>query len=201
MNAQEELEIKILESKILEDNHYSNILNSPRFRGWYKFSLKENFCNHFFCIFRLPPAIPLYDNILKRFSEEERKAGLHRFLVGKDLAEEVQELLQKYNGNINECVSSLEDTEVSDLLGKLQKIVTFDCNKIPYLYIKTIENDSENKIDFNQEVKKHILNLPNYLEIFYDVLNEKISLEKAHIESNGIVYNEYSEYLKNRKET
>jgi hypothetical protein len=201
MHAQEELELKFLEKKILEDNHYSNIFNNPRFRGWYKFSLTENFCNHFFCIFRLPPAIPLYDNVLKKFSDEERKAGLHRFLIGKDLINEVQELMQKFNGDINECVSSLENDQVNDLLGRLQKIITFDCNRIPYIYIKTIENDLETKIDINQEVKNHILSLPNYLEIFYDVLNEKISVEKAFIDSKGIIYNEYSEYLKNRKES
>lgn len=199
MENQENIEIKFLEQKLSENNNYSNIFNNIRFRGWYRFELEEGFNIHTFCIFRIPPAMPLYDNVLKKFSEEERKAGIHRFLIGKDLVEEVQQLLNKFNGDFTECVASLEDNEVKDLLHRLQKMVTFDCNKIPYLHIKKIKNDTSFKVDINEEVKKHILQFPDFLNIFYDVLNEKISIEEADIKSGGIIYNEYSKYLISKK--
>lgn len=196
MKTNTSLELKIFDNPILEQNHFSNILNDMRYRGWYKFEIQEGFINHFFCLFRVPPAIPLYDNILRNLTEEERKAGLHRFLVGKDLMAETKELLEKYNNNLSECIASLNDSEVKDLLDRLQKIVTFDCNQIPYLYIKTIDGDTSLRIDFNLEVKKHILSLPNYLNIFYDTLNEKISLDQADEMSSGIIYNEYKNLFK-----
>jgi hypothetical protein len=199
MERQEKFELNFLNQKLNENDNYSNILNNIRYRGWYRFELEENFNIHTVCLFRMPPAIPLYDNVLKKFSEEERKAGLHRFLIGKDLIEEVEELLQKFNGDLSECVASLEEKEVKDLLERLQKMVTFDCNKIPYLHIKKIKGDDSFKVNINEEVKKHIMQFPDFLNIFYDVLNEKISLEEADIKSNGIIYNEYLKYLKDMK--
>jgi hypothetical protein len=195
MEYQEKLEINFLEQKLSENNNYSNIFNNIRFRGWYRFELEEGFVKHTFCLFRIPPAIPLYDNVLKKFSEEERKAGIHRFLIGKDLVEEVSSLLEKFKGNFAECVASLEDSQVTDLLNRFSKMVTFDCNKIPYLHIKKLIGDPSDKLDTDEEVKKHILKYPNFLDIFYDVLNEKITLDEADIKSGGIIYNEYSKYL------
>ena len=201
MQFQEELELKLFDKDISEHDHYSNILNNMRFRGWYRFEIKQDFYLHTFCIFRIPPAIPLYDNVLKKFSIQERKAGLHRLLAGKELREEMDHLRAQFNGDISECLSSLEDSEVTELLGRLQKIVTFDCNKIPYLHVKTIEGDTTEKVDILSEVKKHMLSLPNYLDIFYDVLNEVISLKEAEKISGGIIYNEYlSDLLNKHKE-
>lgn len=182
------LETKLFENDFPETSHYSNILNNMRYRGWYKVTLDEGFLKHYFCIFRMPPAIHLYDHILKKFSIEERKAGLHRMLVGKELREEMDSLLSLYNGDINECVTHMEDDQVKELLGRLQNIVTFDCNKIPYLYVKK-EEDTFLDVDYHAE--KHILGLPNYLDIFYKTLNEKITLDEANDLSNGVIYNEY----------
>jgi hypothetical protein len=199
MDNQENLELKFLEQTLSENNNYSNIFNNIRFRGWYRFELEDNFNIHTICMFRMPPAIPLYDNVLKKFSEEERKAGIHRFLIGKDLAEEVRHLLEKFEGDFSECVASLEDGEVTDLLDRLQKMITFDCNKIPYLHIKKIKNDTSFKVDINEEVKKHMLKFPDFLNIFYDVLNEKVTIEEADTKSDGIIYNEYLKYLISKK--
>lgn len=199
MENQEKLEIKFLEQKLSENNNYSNILNNIRFRGWYRFEIEDNFSIHTICLFRMPPAVPLYDNVLKKFTEEERKVGIHRFLIGKDLVQEVQDLLAKFNGDFTECVNSLEDNEVKDLLSRLEKMITFDCNKIPYLHIKKIKSDTSFKIDISEEVKNHILKFPDFLNIFYDVLNEKISIEEADVRSDGIIYNEYLKYLISKK--
>lgn len=196
MENQEKLEIKFLEQQLSENNNYSNILNNIRFRGWYRFEIEDNFNIHTVCLFRMPPAVPLYDNVLKRFTEEERKAGIHRFLIGKDLVQEVQELLAKFGGDFTECVTSLEDNEVKDLLSRLEKMITFDCNKIPYLHIKKIKSDTTFKVDINEEVKNHILKFPDFLNIFYDVLNEKISIEKAEDLSKKIIYNEFLDIAK-----
>lgn len=195
MKSHSDLELKIFEQGLSEDNHYSNILNDMRFRGWFKFETQEGFNTHTFCIFRLPAAIPLYENVLKRFTDEERMAGLHRLLIGKELREEMDTLLAQFGGNINDCVANLDDSEVNELLGRLQKVVTFDCNKIPYLHIKLLRDDPTVNININEEVKKHVLNLPNYLEIFYEVINEKISISEATNNSNGIIFNEYSQIL------
>jgi hypothetical protein len=195
MEAHSELELKLLEGELSEKDHFSNILNNMRFRGWYKFEIDEGFSRHVICLFRMPPAIPLYDNVLRHFNEDERKAGLHRLLVGEDLRQEMAELLAQFNNDISECVANLGDDEVTDLLGKLQKIITFDCNKIPYLHIKLLKDDKSCRIDINEEVKKHVLNLPNYMSVFYDVLNEKINVEEASKLSEGIVYNEYLENI------
>ena len=194
-----ELELQLFEKGILEKNHYSNILNNTRFRGWYHIELEDDEHLHIVCIFRIPPSIPLYDNVLRNFTEDERKAGLLRLLVGKELREETENLLAQFNGDINECVSSLDDAQVEKLLGRLQKVVTFDFNQIPYLHIKTLKSEPDPYIDIKKEVENHILGLPRYLDIFYDVLNEKISIEEATKSSGGIIFNEYYDHMANKE--
>jgi len=196
-DIQEKLEIKILEQDLIEENHFSNILNNMKYRGWYRFKIDEGFYTHIFCIFRIPPAIPLYDNVLRHFLKEERKAGLHRMLIGKDLRQEMQELLDVHGGDISETVANLNDEEVNDLMNRLDKVITFDCNKIPYLHIKKLKEDSTPKVDINRILKKHVKTLPDYLKTFYDVLNEKITVDEAKIITNGIIFNESMDTLKN----
>ena len=166
-----------------------------RYRGWYKFEVDNEFTKDIACLFRLPPAMPLYDNVLRTFAEEERKAGLCRMLIGKDLRQEVADLMSKYNEDIGECLADLSEEEVSDLLQRLESIVTFDCNKIPYLHIR-LDKQTPNNIDVEEEIRKHVMGLPDYVKIFYQVLNEELPIEEAEKITEKIIYNEYLENIK-----
>lgn len=191
----EELEKEFTSQKLNEFNHFSNIFNNMRYRGWYQFIIDNDFFKDIIVLFRIPPAIPLYDNVLRHFPENERMAGIHRMLVGKELREEVENLMKIFNGNLGEIINNLSDEEVKNLVDKFKSITTFDCNKIPYLHIR-VDKNSEKKIDEEKEIKNFILSHPNYLDILYDVLNEKISIEKAEDLSNKIIYNEFLDIAK-----
>lgn len=196
----EDLEIKFFENSLDEKNHYSNIYSNMRYRGWYKFEVDNKYTKDIACIFRLPPAVPLYDNVLRQFSDEERKAGLCRMLIGKDLRQEVAELLSKHNDNLNECLVDLSEGKVQDLLQRLERVITFDCNKIPYLHIR-LDKQTPSNINMKEEIHKHITGLPDYIKIFYQVLNEEVSAEEADILTNKIVFNEYMDIAgSNKKE-
>jgi hypothetical protein len=199
----QEIENGIISQKLSEKNHFSNIFNNMRYRGWYRFVIENDFFKDIICLFRIPPAIPLYDNVLRNFPEEERMAGLHRMLIGQELRDEVSELLEKFNGDPSEAIRNLNDEEVKSLLDKVEKMITFDCNKIPYLHIRLDKNNLKD-IDDVKEIKKFIENQPKYLDIFYKVINEEISIEEAEKLSNKVIYNEFSEFFvrgKNKNES
>jgi hypothetical protein len=166
-----------------------------RYRGWYQFIIENDFFKDIIVLFRVPPAIPLYDNVLRHFPDNERMAGIHRMLIGKELREEVESLMKSYNNNIGEIVNNLSEDEVQNLVDKFKNIITFDCNKIPYLHIR-IDKNNLKEINSEEEIKKFIQSHPIYLDILYDVLNEKISIEKAEDLSNKIIYNEFLEIAK-----
>jgi len=191
----EELEKEFTSQKLNELNHFSNIFNNMRYRGWYQFIIENDFFKDIIVLFRVPPAIPLYDNVLRHFPDNERMAGIHRMLIGKELREEVESLMKSYNNNIGEIVNNLSEDEVQNLVDKFKNIITFDCNKIPYLHIR-IDKNNLKEINSEEEIKKFIQSHPIYLDILYDVLNEKISIEKAEDLSNKIIYNEFLEIAK-----
>jgi hypothetical protein len=191
----EELEKTFISQKLDENNHYSNIFNNMRYRGWYKFFIENDFFEDTICLFRIPPAIPLYDNVLRNFPEEERMAGIHRMLIGKELREEVSNLMALFDNDASKAVANLSDEEVKSLLDKVENMITFDCNKIPYLHIR-IDKNKNSGIDIKNEVKKFIESQPKYLDIFYKVLNEEISINEAEKLSSKVIYNEFIDTFK-----
>jgi hypothetical protein len=166
-----------------------------RYRGWYKFFIENDFFEDTICLFRIPPAIPLYDNVLRNFPEEERMAGIHRMLIGKELREEVSNLMALFDNDASKAVANLSDEEVKSLLDKVENMITFDCNKIPYLHIR-IDKNKNSGIDIKNEVKKFIESQPKYLDIFYKVLNEEISINEAEKLSSKVIYNEFIDTFK-----
>ena len=178
-----------------EENHLCNVYNDKKFRGWYKINLEDKEMTDTVVWFRLPQAVPLYKDVLRNFTKEERLAGIHRMLIGKDLQEETKKMLEQEN--INEYMDTLSKEHIHDLLNRMENIVTFDCNKIPYLHIR------KKKEEFNEEettkiIKDFLNNQKDYLNIFYKVLNEKISIDEATILSEGVIFSEVVE-LKNEK--
>jgi len=187
----EDFELKFAE-KIPEDkDNYSIIYGDKKYNGWFRYTIDSKEYKDIIVRFRLPKTIPLYSDVARQFTSEERIVGIHRMLVGKDLQEETKELL-KYN-TLNEFVANLEDDEVNKLLNRMKNIVTFNCNKIPYLHIRMRKSFLVTEKNYEETIKKHIKSHPDYLKIFYDVLNESISIEEAKILSKGIIYSEYLE--------
>lgn len=178
-------ELTFVKQELKEENHLVNL--SKKFRGWYKFVLEDKGFIDVVVWFRLPPTIPLYKDVLRNFTLEERLAGLHRMLIGKDLQEETKKILE--HESLNEYLETLSDEETKNLLNKMKDIVTFDCNKISYLHIR-IEKEKYNEKETNLIIKNFLDNQIDYLDIFYDVLNEKISIKEANKLSNGIIYGE-----------
>ena len=183
-----DLELKFAKLELSEENHLANVYNSKLYKGWYRYTLEteedgKNFVDTIIR-FRLPPAIPLYQDVLRTFTQEERLVGIHRFLRGKDLQEETAEML-KFE-DVGEYVKTLSEDKVQDILGRMDSMVTLDCNRVPYLHIRTLPDASPNE----QQVKDFILSQPDFLRIFYDVLNENISILEASNYSKNVVYNE-----------
>lgn len=181
-------ELQFAKAKLKEAHHYANIYRDSKYRGWYKCVLKNHPYKDTIVRFRFPAAMKLYDEVLRRFSKEERMIGIHRMLIGKDLKEELKEIL-KGKEDISEVVQELSDEEVKNLLTRLGKVVTFDCNKIPYLHIR--EKQKEPNKNKNDIIKEFLDSQIDYLSLFYDVLNENISIEECEKKSNGIIYNEF----------
>jgi hypothetical protein len=186
-----EFEVKFAQMDLDEKNHLSNIYNNMKYRGWYEYRLEDDECIDLVYRFRLPPAIPLYDHILRQFTEEERKVGIHRMLIGKDLMQETQDMLAAYGNDIQECVSNLNEEDVSDLMNKMKKLITLDCNQIPYMHIRMYKSYQYDTDSLKEKIQKFIKDQPNYLDIFYKVLNEKISIKEAKKLSNNIITNEF----------
>ena len=191
----EELEKKLISQKLDEFKHLCNIYDNMQYRGWYQFIVQNDFFKDIICLFRVPPAIPLYGNVLRNFPVEERMAGLHRMLIGKELRDEVDELMAQFNNDPSMLVADLSEEEVQSLLDKVEKMVTFDCNKIPYLHIR-IDKNKDTGIDIKKEIDKFIKSQPKYLDIFYKVLNEEISINEAERLSNKVIFNEFVSILK-----
>lgn len=189
-----ELEIRFAQMDISENRNCANLFKDSRFNGWYCVSLEtkeeEKVFIDTFVRFRMPSPIKIYGDVLRVFTQEERKAGIHRMLIGKDLQDEVKKMLD--NGtSLNEHLGKLSEEEISELLNRMKNIVLFDCNKIPYIHIRTEVKISEETSNTNIEhIRKFILGFPDYLKIFYNTLNEKISIEEAMKESQNIISNE-----------
>lgn len=178
-----------------EENHLCNVYNDKNFRGWYKISLEDKEMIDVVVWFRLPPTITLYKDVLRNFSNEERLAGIHRMLIGKDLQEETKKMLEQEN--INEYMDTLSEEQIHELLNRMENIITLDCNKIPYLHIRNKKEDY-NEEETTKIIKDFLNNQKDYLNIFYKVLNEKISIDEATILSEGVIFSEVVE-LKNEK--
>jgi len=185
-----DLELRFAMDDLNEENNCSFIYENPRYNGWYKKTLKtEEYSEKFvdtIIQFRFPEYLKLYQSALRKFTQEERKIGIHRMLIGSDLQDEVMKMLNFES--INEYVKTLSNEDVSKLLERVKKVVTFDCNKIPYLHIRVIDGDTTN---YDSVIKKHIESYPEYLKIFYEVLNEKITIEEAELKSNSTILNEF----------
>lgn len=195
-----DLEEKFVRMELKEENHLAVLYNSSFYRGWYRYDLdseevnkdyadKQDMVKEFKDIvvrFRMPPAIPLYNDVLRAFSEDERIVGIHRLPVGKDLKDITGNLL-----NLEEYVKNLKDEEVKELLGRMKSLVTLDCNRVPYLHIR--KEKSQSLEDVDTQVKNFVKKHPDYLRMLYDVLNENISIAEATRYSGRVIYNEIDE--------
>lgn len=189
-----ELEKRFADLDISESSNLAQIFNNSRFNGWYKFCLetKENEKEFIDTIirFRLPSSLKIYGDVLRNFTQSERKIGLHRLLIGKDLQEEAKNLLKDFD-NPTELLDTLSDDEVSEILDRMKNIIVLDCNKIPYLHIRALSIESEKTMSsFENKIKEFILDLPDYLKILHNVLNEKVSIKEATEQSQKIIFNE-----------
>jgi len=205
------LEAEAFKTPLKEEYHLLNIKNDEKYRGWYQcilykptgkkvHGLKEIKKHHFFR-FRLPPILNIYNRKMT-LRHRDRIIGVHRFLMGKDLLEE-----NLGNDNL-ENLESINEEKLKDILSNAEKVITFDCNQIPYLEIVTtiydqkdlesdpyfykfIEDfDHKDRLHIEEKLNKHISKHPNYTKIFEDVINEKISPKVAKDLSKGLIYQE-----------
>lgn len=185
-----EFELRFAQIDLSENWNCANIYNNPRFNGWYVTSLdtNENGVHYIdtFIRFRMPSPIKIYGDVLRNFSQEERKAGIHRMMIGKDLQEDIKKILNA-SDSLSTALEKLSDEEVKEMLQRMERMITLDCNKVPYLHIRTLAESAKYNHD---DVKNFILGLPDYLKIFYNVLNENITAIEAAEESKNIIYNE-----------
>jgi len=190
----ESFELRFVKKLPNENDNYAILYKDKRYNGWFKYILDSEEYTEIIVRFRLPRAMVLYDNVMRQFLPEERIFGIHRMLLGKDLQEETKRLLN-FN-SINDYVTTLDDSSVKELLDRMKDIITFNCNKIPYLHICMKKSLGQTEKDFEKIIKDHLNKYPNYLSIFYNVLNEKITLKEAIAESKGMIYSEYLELIK-----
>ena len=185
-----DLELKMAQMRLYESNHLLNIYNNKIFRGWYIYEIQNeiggDIFDNTFIRFRLPPTIPIYKGTVRNFSEDERIAGIHRMLIGKDLEDDSKKICN-FN-SINDYIKSLTDDEVKDMLERTKDIITFDCNKIPYSII--IEKTTSKK-NHNQLIKNFVESHPDYIDIFIKCLNNQISIQETIEKSRGVIYNEF----------
>lgn len=188
-----DFELRFAEIDLDEKQNCANIFNDPRLNGWYLTRLetieKDQEYIDTIVRFRMPSPVILYKDILRNFTQEERKAGIHRMLIGKDLQDQIKEILEKED-SLEKCLGALSEEEVRDLLNKMEKILVFDCNRIPYLHIR--KEKKEEYADSNV-IKDFILSLPEYLTIFRQALNEEISISEATTQSLNVILNELIE--------
>ncbi len=190
----ENFELRFVKNLPEDDDNFSLILKDKRYNGWFRYVLDSGGFIDLIVRFRMPKTIPLYDDVARNFLPEERLVGVHRMLVGKDLQEETKDILN-FN-SVNDYVASLDDSEVKKLLNRMKNMVTFDCNKIPYLHIRMEKSLNKREEDYYPTIKEYINRSPNFLKIFYDVLNEKISMKEATKLSEGSIFSEYLELIK-----
>lgn len=187
-----DIENRFVKMELTEDNHLAIIYNNPYYKGWYKYTLESEEKGRKYTDvvvrFRIPPAAVLYGDVVRQFSLEERIFGLHRFLVGKDLKEEMEQLL-KFE-SINEYIDTLPEDKVRDMMGRMRHMVTLDCNKIPYLHVRLASNT---RMDIDAKIKEFVGQHPDYVKMLFDVLNENISIKEASIYSKNTMYNDLFE--------
>jgi len=214
----EHTELDLAQQELKEENHFLNIYKDKLYRGWYKYVLyspvekrMDGYIRRIYkdtiARFRLPPTLPIY-NIVRKFKPEERLVGVHRMMVGKDLQKDLEALLNAES--MNDFIDKLSDEEVKSLTERAKKVVTLNCNNIPYLHIRTVEYlmedvdtqplETQYKLkeemvmsDLNVEgkIKDYIIQQPDYVGIFIDVLNEKISIKEATTFSDKIIQCEF----------
>lgn len=198
-------ELNLAKEDILEENHLLVLFNKKEYRGWYKYSFVTPVSmadgtivdyHDLIIRYRMTPALKVYNKV-RIFSDDERKIGIHRMLIGQDL-NEIEDGLKindfKSVEEINQYLESLDKDDFNSLLNRAKKVITFDCNKIPYLQIRT-KIDDEDKILQEQKdiIDKYIFSHPDYLNIYTKVLDEKIDIATAKEQSKGLIYNEFLE--------
>jgi len=191
----EDFELQFVKDLPKDNNNYSVIFGDKKYNGWFKYTLESEEFTDLIVRFRLPKTLHLYGDVARQFLPEERLVGIHRMLLGKDLQEETKDLLNI--DSINDYVATLEEDKVTELLGRMKNIITFNCNKIPYLHIRIRKSLGLTESDYVEIIKKNIEEHPNYINIFYDVLNENINITEATEKSNGMIYSEYFELANN----
>jgi hypothetical protein len=194
-------ELDLAQQDLKEENHLLTIYKEKPYRGWYIYKLftpVEDMPNKFFkdivVRFRLPPALPIYNEAVRHFAIEERLVGIHRFLIGEDLQEKTKEMM-KFD-TINSYVKQLSEIEVNEFLNRMKDLVTFDCNMIPYIHVRRIVTENEKEVlDSETEniIKNYILKEPDYLGTLIKVLNKEITILTAKELSKNTIYNESME--------
>ena len=190
----EDFELRFAKELPKDSDNYSLIYGDKEYNGWFRYTLDSEEFTDIIVRFRFPKTMPLYDDVARQFLDEERLVGMHRMLLGKDLQEETRELL-KFD-SINDYVATLEEDKVAELLDRMKSIVTFNCNRIPYLHVRLRKSLRLTEKDFEKNIKNHIESQPNYLSLMYEVLNEEITVEDATAKSNGMIFSEYLELTK-----
>jgi len=191
----EDFELQFVKNLPEDNSNYSVIFGDKKYNGWFRYSVESEEFNDIIVRFRLPKTLHLYGDVARQFLPEERIVGVHRMLLGKDLQDETKDILNF--DSINDYVATLEDDKVKELLERMKFIVTFNCNKIPYLHIRIRKSLGLSELDYEKTIKESIESHPNYVSIFYDVLNENISITEATEKSNGMIYSEYFELANN----
>ena len=191
--SQHEFELSFANLELLEKNNFSVILETPHYNGWYKYHLQypESDIEDIIIRFRMPHVFRLYGDVLRTFKKEERLLGIHRFLIGKDLEDEISDLL--IDPQLSEKIMTLEKEKVTEILNRMKNMVTLDCNKIPYLHIRV---NKESTINVDNTILKFLNKQKEYLNILRDVLNEKITIKKAVLKSQNAIFCEYLEINK-----
>ena len=190
----EDFEISFVKELPSDSDTYSIILDDKRYNGWFRYTIDSEEFTDIIVRFRLPTTMPLYGDVARHFLPEERLVGIHRMLIGKDLQEETRDILNY--SNVNDYVATLDDAKIKELLDRMKSMVTIDCNAIPYLHIRLRKSFGQKEKDFYQTIKDYIASHPSYLNIFYDVLNEKITVKEATDKSNGMIFSEYLQLTK-----
>jgi len=190
----EDFEISFVKELPEDKDCYSVIFGDKKYNGWFRYTLDSDEFTDIIVRFRLPKTMPLYGDVARQFLPEERLVGIHRMLLGKDLQDETKDLLNF--DSINDYVATLDESKVDELLNRMKNIVTFNCNKIPYMHIRIRKSLGLTEKDYVKTIQEHIDSHPNYLSIFYEVLNEKITIKEATEKSNGIIFSEHLELTK-----
>jgi hypothetical protein len=187
----EDFEITFVKELPKDSENYSIIFGDKKYNGWFRYTIDSEEFTDIVVRFRLPATMPLYGDVARNFLPEERLVGIHRMLIGKDLQEETRDILN--HSSVDDYVATLDDEKIKELLDRMKSMVTINCNKVPYLHIRMRKSFGQTEQDFDKNIKEHIASHPSYINLFYDVLNEKITVNEATEKSNGIIFSEYLE--------